>query len=165
MANPSNSLPPNSIKHRTVGDIPAPRALPRRVRRPLFPGEKPPPAGRPVVAWYLRLLDPRIYLRLGITVVVLGAVAGMLLISRQHLQQQLAAQPVLVEGLVRPGQAAGEALSLDNLEDSLIGLYLRVQQPALAASAGDNDQVVPFTIRFGRDRHGRCRASTGDGSD
>ncbi len=149
MAKPPNNLPSDSIKRRTVGTMPAPRVLPRRARRPLYPGEKPRPAGRPAAAWYLRLLDPRIYLRLAITVVVLGAVAGMLMISGQHLKQQLAVQPQDVQGLVQPGQAAGQALNLDNIEDSLIGLYLRVQQPALAASAGDSDNAVPFTIELG----------------
>lgn len=129
--------------------MPRPHAWPRRARRPLFPGEKPPRAGRAPAPWYLRLLDPRIYLRLGITVVVLGSVALMLALSGQHIQQQLAAQPETTQGFVRPGQAAGEALSLDNLEDSLIGLYLRIQQPALAAAAGDSDQPVPFTIESG----------------
>ncbi len=143
----TNNLPPStSVRRRTVGDMPKPRVLPRRARRPLFPGDKPPPVGRAPRPWALRLLDPRLYLRLAITLVVLGSVAMMLMISRQHLQQQLAAQPEPVQGFVRPGQAAGEALSLDNLEDTLIGLYLRVQQPALAASAGDSDQPVPFTI-------------------
>jgi len=149
MAKSPNPLPPETVKRRRVGDMPAPRVLPRRAHRPLFPGEKPRPMGRPAAPWYLRLLDPRIYLRLAITLVVVGVVAMMLLVSRQHLQQQLAAQPERVEGLVRPGQAAGEALSLGNLEDTLIGLYLRVQQPALAAAAGDSDQPVPFTIELG----------------
>ncbi len=141
--------PPPSVKRRTIGAASQPRALPRRARKPLYAGQKPQPAERRSAPWYLRWLDPRIYLRLAITVVVLGAVAMMLVLSRQHLIQQWQAQPESTEGLVRSGQVAGETLSLDNLEDSLIGLYLRVQQPVLASSAGSSTQPVPFTIELG----------------
>lgn len=147
MTNPTQPTP--SVKRRTVGSAPAPRVLPRRARRPLFAGQKPRPADRPAAPWYLRLLDPRLYLRLAITLVVVGAVAASLLLSRQHLIQQWQAQPESTEGLVRSGQVAGQALSLDNLEDSLIGLYLRLQQPALAATAGSSTQPVPFAIETG----------------
>ena len=81
--------------------------------------------------------------------VTLGAVAMMLVLSRQHLIEQWHAQPESTEGLVRSGQVAGQTLSLDNLEDSLIGLYLRVQQPVLASPAGASSQPVPFTIELG----------------
>lgn len=144
-----NPLPSSPVKRRTVGAAPQPRTLPRRARKPLYAGQKPQPAGRPPAPWYLRWLDPRIYLRFAITLVALGAVAMMLVISRQHLVQQWQARPEVTEGLVRPGQAAGEALSLDNLEDSVIGLYLRLQQPVLAAAAGSSTQPVPFTIELG----------------
>ncbi|HSN77144.1 MAG TPA: endolytic transglycosylase MltG [Anaerolineae bacterium] len=141
--------PSDSIKRRPVGAAPQPRVLPRRARKPLYAGQKPRPADRPPAPWYLRWLDPRIYLRLAITVVALGAVAMMLVLSRQHLVQQWQAQPESTEGLVRSGQVAGETLSLDNLEDSLIGLYLRVQQPVLASAAGSSTQPIPFTIELG----------------
>lgn len=144
-----DSLPSTSVKRRTVGVAPQPRSLPRRARKPLYAGQKPKPAERPPAPWYLRWLDPRIYLRFGITLVALGAVAMMLIISRQHMIQQWQARPEVTEGLVRPGLVAGEALSLDNLEDSLIGLYLRLQQPALTAAAGSSTQPVPFAIELG----------------
>jgi UPF0755 protein len=137
------------IKRRTVGAAPRPRVLPRRARKPLFAGQKPAPAERRPAPWYLRWLDPRIYLRLAITVVVVGAVGMMLVLSRQHLIQQWQAQPESTEGLVGSGELAGRALSLDNLEDNLIGLYLRAQQPALATAAGTSTQPVPFTIESG----------------
>jgi UPF0755 protein len=139
----------NSVKRRTVGAAPRPRTLPRRARKPLFAGQKPQPAERRPAPWYLRWLDPRIYLRLAITVVVVGAVAAMLLLSRQHMIQQWTAQPEPTEGLARSGQLLSQSLSLDNLEDSLIGLYLRAQQPALAAAAGTSSQPVPFNIESG----------------
>jgi UPF0755 protein len=146
---PNQAPLPPTIKRRTVGAAPQPRGLPRRGRRPLYAGQKPSPADRPPAPWYLRWLDPRIYLRLAITVVVVGAVAISMLLSRQHLIQQWQARPEATEGLVRSGQVAGQALSLDNLEDTLIGLYLRLQQPALAATAGSSTQPVPFTIEMG----------------
>lgn len=146
---PDQPSPTPSIKRRTVGSAPQPRVMPRRARKPLYAGQKPRPADRPPAPWYLRWLDPRIYLRLAITVVVVGAVAVSLMLSRQHLIQQWQARPEITEGLVRSGQMTGQALSLDNLEDSLIGLYLRVQQPALAAAAGTGTQPVPFTIELG----------------
>lgn len=146
---PNQPIPPPSIKRRTVGSAPQPRVMPRRARKPLYAGQKPRPADRPPAPWYLRWLDPRIYLRLAITVVVVGAVAVSLMLSRQHLIQQWEARPETTEGLVSSGQMTGQALSLDNLEDSLIGLYLRVQQPALAATAGTGTQPVPFTIELG----------------
>ncbi len=127
--------PPPSVKRRTIGAASQPRALPRRARKPLYAGQKPQPAERRSAPWYLRWLDP--------------PVAMMLVLSRQHLIQQWQAQPESTEGLVRSGQVAGETLSLDNLEDSLIGLYLRVQQPVLASSAGSSTQPVPFTIELG----------------
>jgi UPF0755 protein len=147
MTDPTQPNP--SIKRRTVGAAPRPRVLPRRARKPLFAGQKPAPAERRPAPWYLRWLDPRIYLRLAITVVVVGAVGMMLVLSRQHLIQQWQAQPESTEGLVGSGELAGRALSLDNLEDNLIGLYLRAQQPALATAAGTSTQPVPFTIESG----------------
>jgi UPF0755 protein len=149
MTDHMSSSPPDPIKRRAIGAAPQPRVLPRRARRPLYAGQKPGPAERQPVPWYLRWLDPRIYLRLAITVVVVGAVSMMLVLSRQHLMQQWQAQPEPTEGLVRSGQLAGQALSLDNLEDSLIGLYLRAQQPVLATAAGSSTQPVPFTIEQG----------------
>ena len=88
-----SSSPPDPIKRRAIGAAPQPRVLPRRARRPLYAGQKPGPAERQPVPWYLRWLDPRIYLRLAITVVVVGAVSMMLVLSRQHLMQQWQAQP------------------------------------------------------------------------
>ncbi len=149
MTNQLQPPPSDSIKRRTVGAAPQPRVLPRRARKPLYAGQKPRPADRAPAPWYLRWLDPRIYLRLAITAVTLGAVAMMLVLSRQHLIEQWHAQPESTEGLVRSGQVAGQTLSLDNLEDSLIGLYLRAQQPVLTAPAGSSSQPVPFTIELG----------------
>lgn len=148
MTNPTEpSL--RTVKRRAVGVAPQPRVLPRRGRKPLYAGHKPPPAEGKPAPWYLRWLDPRIYLRLAITVVTLGAVAMALLLSRQHLVQQWQARPEETEGLVRPGAMAGQALSAENLEDTLIGLYLRLQQPALATAAGTSTQPVPFAIEPG----------------
>ena len=138
-----------AFKRREVGAAPRPRALPRHTRRPLYLGQKPLPAPRPPVPWYVRLLDPRLYLRLAITLVVVGALAMMLFVSRQHLSQQLTAQSESSEGVLRPGQQAGQALSLDNLEDTLIGLYLRMQQPVLAAAPGTSAAAIPFTVEQG----------------
>lgn len=96
-----------------------------------------------------RLLDPATYLRLGITLVTLGAVVMMAVISRNHLIGQWEKRPETTEGLVTSGQLAGEALSLDNLEDTLLGLYLRAQQAAISAPAGTGTQPVPFSIEQG----------------
>lgn len=139
----------HSFKRRQVGTAPPPRTLPRVARRPLYLGDKPLPASRPPVPWYVRLLDPRLYLRLAMTLVVVSALAMMLFVSRQHLAQQLTARPESSEGVVRPGQQAGQALSLDNLEDTLIGLYLRLQQPVLTAAPGTSDAPIPFTVEQG----------------
>lgn len=147
MAN--HSFDRSSFNRRPVGEMRRRRVLPRRARRPLFPGQTPEPIGRPPLPWYLRLLDPRLYLRLAITLVALSAVALMFFIGRQHLTEQWDVQPEPAAGLVRPGQVAGEALNLDNLEDSLIGLYLRLQQPILTAAAGGSDRAVPFEIQPG----------------
>lgn len=143
------NLPPTTtsrpFKRRSVGD------LPPQVRRPLYPGDKPAPASRPPAPRWARLLDPRLYLRLAITLVAVAAVALMLFVSQQHLAQQLAAQPEAdsTAGLVRPGQVTGEALSLDNLEDTLIGLYLQLQQPVLTTAMGTSDVPIPFTVEPG----------------
>ena len=147
MTSPFNS--DNRFNQRKVGAPPDKARWNRRARRPLHTGEKPQPAGQQVLPWYLRFLDVRVYLRLAIALVAVGAVVMMTLIGREHLVQQLSSRNEPVEGLVRPGQTAGEALSLDNLEDTLLGLYLRIQEPVLAAAPGDSDQVVPFTIESG----------------
>lgn len=123
--------------------------LPRRARRPLYPGEKPRPAKAKPLPWYAQLLDPRLYLRLAITLVALAAVGLMLLVGGQHLRSQWVSRPEPGQGLSRPGQAAGEALSLDNLEDTLIGLYLRLQQPVLANAAGESRAQIAFAIEPG----------------
>ncbi|MEA3338023.1 MAG: endolytic transglycosylase MltG [Chloroflexota bacterium] len=138
-----------NIKRRTVGSAPEPRTLPRRARKPLYVGQKPAPAERKPLPWYVRLLDPRIYLKLAISLVALSAVGLMLVVGGQHLNQQWEAKPEPALGLVRPGQATGEALSLDNLEDTLIGLYLRMQQSSLTAAPGASDAPVPFFIDSG----------------
>lgn len=149
MFNRSPSSPSERFKRRTLGMAPAPRQLPRRGRKPLFAGQKPRPAEGARTPWYVRLLDPRLYLRAAITLSALAAVTMMFVLGRQHLMQQWQARPEPTTGMVRPGALAGEALSLDNLEDTLLGLYLRVQQPALARAAGEGTQKVPFTIEEG----------------
>ncbi len=140
------------INRRIIGSLPQPRGradLPRRVRKPLYAGQKPAPAERAAAPWYLRLLDPRLYLRLAITLVTLGAVLLMIVVGGQHLAQQWAARPDPADASMRPGQMAGEALSIDNLEDSLIGFYLRLQQPVLTAAPGDSNATVSFVIEPG----------------
>lgn len=137
------------FNRRQIGEMRRRRTLPQRARRPLFPGQVPEPRDRSPMPWYVRLLDPRLYLRLAITLVALSAVALMFFVGGQHLSGQWDAQPEPATGLVRPGQMAGEALSLDNLEDSLIGLYLRLQQPILTAAPGGSDRAVPFIIEPG----------------
>ncbi|MCB9154234.1 MAG: endolytic transglycosylase MltG [Caldilineae bacterium] len=139
----------NRFNQRIVGAPPDKARWNRRARRPLYAGEKPDPASKPRLPWYLKFLDLRLYLRLAIMVVAIGAVMLMGVIGRQHLTQQWQARTEPVEGLVRPGQTAAESLSLDNLEDTLIGLYLRMQQPVLAAAPGESDRPVPFTIEAG----------------
>lgn len=121
----------------------------RGARRRAYLGQKPRPSSRPPAPWYVRLLDPRTYLRLGITLLALTAVGLMLYVGGQHLRQQWSAQPEPTGGLVRTGLAAGEALSLDNLEDTLVGLYLRLQQPVLASAPGKSDQPVRFVVESG----------------
>ncbi len=151
MANFDRSYSPHA-KRRTVGAVPKQRVLPPRPRRPLFPGDKPAPTRPSPRAWFLRLLDPRLYLRLGITLAALSAVGLMFFVGRQHLAQQWQTQPDKLSstpGLLRPGQAAGQALSLDNLEDTLIGLYLRAQQPVLSTALGTGTVPIPFTIEPG----------------
>jgi len=95
------------------------------------------------------LLSPSTYLRLGITLVTLGAVAMMMVLSRQHITGQWEKRPETNQGLVTSSQLAGEALSLDNLEDTLLGLYLRAQQTVISTPAGTGTQPVPFTIESG----------------
>jgi UPF0755 protein len=97
----------------------------------------------------VRLLDPRIYLRLAISIVALLAVGLMVVVGGQHLRQQWTSQPEPDTGLMRPGRVAGEALSLDNIEDSLIGVYLRLRQPELAGVPSSSDTPVPFVIDSG----------------
>lgn len=149
MSSTARSHPDQSIKRHQVGTRPQPQRALARARRPLYIGHRPPPATRHPLPWYWRLLDPRLYLRLSITGVVLGALALMLIVGGRHVAQQWAAQPEPAVGLVRPGQVAGQALSLDNIEDSLIGFYLRLQQPVLAQAASESDAVIPFTIEPG----------------
>lgn len=149
MADSSRPAQTKHLKRRSVGSLPHQRRLPRRAHRPLYPGETPDPMRRAPLPWYVRLLDPRIYLRLGITLVALSAVVLMFYVGGQHLKQQWELRPEPSAGLVRPGQAAGEAIGLDNLEDTLIGLYLRLQQPMLTSAPGSSDRPVPFVIEPG----------------
>lgn len=145
MTQQTNSSPSDPIKRRAVGEVPAPRHLPKSPRTSLVAWA----GSKDGVPWYKLLRDPRVYLRVAITAVTLGAVYMMLILSRQHLQEQWRARPETSTGLVRPGQAAGQALSLDNLEDTLLGLYLRAQQSTLASAAGTSTQPVPFTVEQG----------------
>lgn len=107
------------------------------------------PAPKPPAPWYLRLLDPRLYLRMAITLVALLAVGLMFFAGAQHLRQQWNAPAERPEGVASAGQLAGQALSLDNLEDTLIGLYLRIQQPALSRAMGTGTVPIYFTIEPG----------------
>ncbi|MCS6843452.1 MAG: endolytic transglycosylase MltG [Caldilineales bacterium] len=118
-------------------------------RRPLYPGARPVRAPRPAAPWYLRLLDPRLYLRMAVTLVALAAVGLMFFAGAQHLREQWSAPPERAEGVTSAGQLAGQALSLDNLEDTLIGLYLRIQQPVLSRAMGTGTVPIYFTIEPG----------------
>ncbi len=105
------------------------------IRRARAEGQQP--------ALSARLLD--LALRFLITGFVIAVVGGAGLIAWDHLQRQLADLP-------RPEQAAtrtGQPLSLETLEDYVIELYLRIQEPALLRPASSASTRVRFRVTPG----------------
>ena len=90
-----------------------------------------------------RLLD--LTLRFLITGFVIAVVGGAGMIAWDHLQRQLADLPRPEQTTARTGQP----LSLDTLEDYVIELYLRIQEPALLRPAGSSSTRVRFRVAPG----------------
>lgn len=93
-------------------------------------------------------------LRFAITLVVLGAVGLLVVISGEHLQGQFQAGRELSmaqgEGSLMPaGEAEGEGFSLATLENTLLGLYLRMNQERMQSPAGTHTGAVAFSVEPG----------------
>ena len=88
-------------------------------------------------------------------VIFAALVAALVFIGRtvyDHLQGQLSAPaPLASTEFVSSGQLdLGRALSLDNLENTFIGFYLRTRQNDLHTAADATAQArVPFTVNLG----------------
>jgi UPF0755 protein len=93
-------------------------------------------------------------LRFAITLVVLGAVGLLVVVSGEHLQGQLEAGRELsaAEGvgpLLPAGQPEEQGFSLATLENTALGLYLRLNQQRMQSPAGTHTGLVAFTIEPG----------------
>jgi len=93
-------------------------------------------------------------LRFVITLVVLGAVALLAVVGSDHLIGQMEAGSDLSasQGLTpfRPaGDGESRGFSLENLEDTALGIYLRLNQERLEAPADTNAGWITFTVEPG----------------
>ena len=93
-------------------------------------------------------------LRLVITVVVLGGVGLLAVLGVDHLRGQLEAGQALSvpQGeipLIPSGQPESEGFSLENLETTLLGMYLRLSSARLETPAGTHAGYVPFFVEPG----------------
>jgi len=93
-------------------------------------------------------------LRLVITAVVLGSIGLLAVLGVDHLRGQLeAGQGLSVSQgespLIPAGQPESEGFSLENLETTLLGMYLRISSARLEAPAGTDAGYAPFFVEPG----------------
>jgi len=93
-------------------------------------------------------------LRLVITAVVLGSIGLLAVLGVDHLRGQLeAGQGLSVSqgesSLIPAGQPESEGFSLENLETTLLGMYLRISSARLEAPAGTHAGYAPFFVEPG----------------
>jgi len=93
-------------------------------------------------------------LRLVITAVVLGGVGLLAFLGIDHLQGQLEAGQALSVSqgespLIPAAQQESEGFSLESLETTLLGMYLRASSARLETPAGTHAGDVPFFVEPG----------------
>ncbi len=87
--------------------------------------------------------------------VFIGILAALMFVGQtimDHLRGQMKAEVATTgaQFIQAENQGLGEALSLDNIENTLIGFYLRVRQADLARPAdAEATTLVPFTVNPG----------------
>ncbi|HIC88782.1 MAG TPA: endolytic transglycosylase MltG, partial [Anaerolineae bacterium] len=88
-------------------------------------------------------------LKLLITLVVIVTLAGTFFTIGQHLRSQMAARPQPQAALLRPAGGAPKALSLETIEETILGFYLRSQAERLQQPASRDGTLVPFRVEPG----------------
>ncbi|MDH7486034.1 MAG: endolytic transglycosylase MltG [Anaerolineae bacterium] len=127
------------------------RPIDRRTRR-LRDEEKRWRRERPRSPLWRRIFSAGNILRFVITLAVLGAVGLLAVVGLDHLRGQLEAGRVvtLPEGQApSAGLPAWEGFSLESLENTLLGMYLRLNQQRIETPVGIHAQPVPFFVEPG----------------
>jgi UPF0755 protein len=86
--------------------------------------------------------------RLGFLLMVVGALAGLWVVSNAHLTEQLLGAPHVTAGLIDPSAGQG-ALTPDYVEKQILTWSLRLRQDELDLPAGGNPRPRPFVITPG----------------
>ncbi|MBK8046645.1 MAG: endolytic transglycosylase MltG [Anaerolineales bacterium] len=87
-------------------------------------------------------------LRAGVLALVLIVVAGVWTVSSAHLGEQFLASPQKTAGLINPN-ANQFSLSPDSIEQQVLALNLKLQEPELYVPAGTDPRQRPFRIEPG----------------
>lgn len=87
-------------------------------------------------------------MRLGFLFLVMGVLAGVWIVSRAHLAEQLLGAPQATAGLIDPDAGEG-ALTPDNVEKQVLAFSLRLREQELAIPAGENPRPRPFVVNLG----------------